>query len=70
MPDDAIHRRTVLRPLAEEAVRILVNELTLHDNILSELHRAALLELVDTFTQYLYGNACGRKAFALPTGMG
>ena len=59
-----------MRPLAQTAFQILVDDLGRHGNVLSEMHRAALYELVDTFTDYVEGAATGRKAFGLPTGMG
>jgi len=59
-----------MRPLTEEAFGILVQHLQAHRNVLSDMHRAALLELVDTFTDYVERKTSGRKVFSLPTGMG
>ena len=56
-----------LRALAHA---ILVEDLENHGNVLSSSHAAALLELVDSFTSYCTGAQGGRRAFALPTGMG
>ncbi|MFC3146700.1 hypothetical protein [Piscinibacterium candidicorallinum] len=56
--------------LTRTAHSILVADLEGHGNVLSEMHSAALLELVDTFTGYAAGTESGRKAFPLPTGMG
>jgi len=54
----------------DEAFRILVRDLETRGNVLSDWHRAALLELLDAFAEYIEGKAWGRKAFGLPTGMG
>ncbi len=59
-----------MRPLTTAAFDILVGDLEGYRNVLSEMHRKALLELVDTFTDYVEGATSGRKAFALPTGTG
>lgn len=56
--------------LTRTAHDILTADLEGHGNVLSDMHRAALLELVDTFTGYCTGTERGRKAFPLPTGMG
>ncbi len=56
--------------LAAEAHRLVVAHLEGHGNILSELHRGALLRLVDTFAAYCAGTLQGRRAISLPTGMG
>jgi hypothetical protein len=56
--------------LAETAFAILVSDLEGHGNVLSPMHRAALMELVDTFAAYSVEEAHGRRAFPLPTGMG
>ncbi len=56
--------------LTQTAFRILVADLEGHGNTLSPMHRAALMELVDTFTGYSTGTLSGRKAFPLPAGMG
>jgi hypothetical protein len=63
--------RTIERHhLARTAHSILVADLEGHGNVLSEMHRAALFELVDTFAGYCAGEESGRKAFGLPTGLG
>lgn len=56
--------------LSHTAFEILKADLTAHGNVLSDLHRAALLELVDTMSGYVTGRKEGRKAFPLPTGTG
>ncbi|WKB55968.1 hypothetical protein [Eleftheria terrae] len=56
--------------LTEEAFSILVSDLEARGNVLSQLHRAALLELVDTLAGYSTGQLQGRRAFGLPTGLG
>jgi hypothetical protein len=56
--------------LGATAFDILTRDLKAHGNTLSDMHRAALFELVDTMASYTTGEASGRKAFALPTGMG
>lgn len=56
--------------LSETARRILFADLEGHGNVLSPFHSAALAELVDTFTSYCAGEAHGRRAFGLPTGLG
>ena len=57
-------------PLVSAAHANLVRDLKNHGNTLSELHSAALLQLLDTYGEYIDGKAKGRKAFGLPTGMG
>jgi hypothetical protein len=56
--------------LARTAFDILVSDLEGHGNTLSDMHRAALFELVDSLAGYCTGHQQGRKAFPLPTGMG
>jgi hypothetical protein len=56
--------------LTRTAFDILVADLEGHGNILAPMHRAALLELVETFAGYCAGQQEGRKAFPMPTGMG
>lgn len=56
--------------LTAEAFRIVVADLESYGNVLSPMHRAALLELVETFTGYCTGHIKGRLAFPLPTGCG
>lgn len=56
--------------LTQAALSILVDDLEGHGNVLSDMHRAALCELLDTFTGYCAGTLQGRVAFPLPTGMG
>lgn len=56
--------------LTRTAFDILKADLEGHGNVLAPMHGAALLELLDTFTEYLTGTAGGRRAFGLPTGMG
>ena len=56
--------------LTRTAFDILVSDLEGHGNVLSGMHRAALFELVETFADYCTGAQQGRRAFALPTGMG
>jgi len=56
--------------LTRTAFNLLTADLEGHGNVLSQWHRAALLELVDTLTGYCAGTTRGRKAFGLPTGMG
>ena len=56
--------------LVQTAFTILTKDLESRGNVLSALHRAALLELVDTMAGYTTGTESGRKAFPLPTGMG
>lgn len=56
--------------LTAEAFRIVVADLESYGNVLSPMHRAALLELVETFTGYCTGHTQGRLAFPLPTGCG
>jgi hypothetical protein len=56
--------------LASTAHRILVADLISHGNKLSELHTIALRTLVDAMADYTVKSDVGRKAVALPTGMG
>jgi hypothetical protein len=56
--------------LTRAAFDILTSDLERRGNVLSDMHRAALFELVDTFSGYAAGLESGRKAFPLPTGMG
>jgi hypothetical protein len=56
--------------LSSTAFSILTADLEGYGNVLGSMHRAALLELVDTFTGYCTGALSGRRAFGLPTGMG
>lgn len=56
--------------LTSTAFAILTADLEGHGNTLSAMHRAALMELVDSFTGYATGTQQGRKAYPLPTGMG
>jgi len=56
--------------LARTAQDILTGDLETRGNILSDMHRAALFELVDHMAGYTTGEESGRKAFPLPTGMG
>jgi len=56
--------------LTSTAMQILTEDLEGHGNVLSQGHRAALYELLDTFTGYCVGTQRGRQAFPLPTGMG
>ncbi|WP_428417382.1 hypothetical protein [Methylibium sp.] len=56
--------------LTRTALDILTHDLESHGNVLSTMHRAALAELLDTFTGYVTGEQEGRQAFGLPTGMG
>lgn len=56
--------------LTATAFETLIADLEGHGNVLSEWHRAALLELVSTFTSYATDSSRGRVAFPLPTGMG
>lgn len=56
--------------LARTAFEILTETLEGHGNVLSDMHRSALFELVDTFADYSVGRLSGRRAFGLPTGMG
>jgi hypothetical protein len=49
---------------------ILMSDLKSHGTTVSDLHSAALLQLLETYADYIDGNASGRKAFGLPTGMG
>jgi hypothetical protein len=56
--------------LRDIALEIVARDLTGHGNVLSQWHRASLLELLDTFTSYCAGREQGRKTFGLPTGMG
>lgn len=56
--------------LTRTAFSILVADLEGFGNRLAPMHRAALLELVETFTGYCTGTERGRQAFPLPTGMG
>lgn len=56
--------------LSRLAFDILVADLVGHGNTLSDMHRAALFELVDTFTHYCTGKVSGRRALPLPTGTG
>ena len=55
--------------LVETAFAILVKDLE-RRNTLSPLHRAALMELLDTFAGYCAGTLSGRRAFPLGTGLG
>jgi hypothetical protein len=59
-----------MSPLVLESFDLLICHLQRHGNAPSDWHRAALLELLDTFAGYVEGREHGRKAFALPTGMG
>jgi hypothetical protein len=59
-----------MNTLTATAFRILVDDLQARGNVLSDTHRAALLELVSTFSGYCQGTRQGRLAFPLPTGMG
>lgn len=56
--------------LITTAMEILVSDLEGHGNVLSTMHRSALLEIIDTCTGYVTGHQRGRQAFGLPTGMG
>lgn len=63
---------TTINPhlLTTTAFDILCGDLERRSNVLSEMHRAALWELLDAFTGYCTGTQSGRQAFGLPTGMG
>jgi hypothetical protein len=52
------------------AFEILVDDLHRYGNVLSGPHASSLLALVDLFSSFCTGEARGRKAFPLPTGMG
>lgn len=56
--------------LTRTAFEILVTDLEGHGNVLSDMHRAALYELVEAFAEYATGAQSGRRAFGLPTGTG
>lgn len=56
--------------LTRAAFDILTADLVARGNTLSEMHRAALYELLDAFTGYCTGELHGRRAFPLPTDMG
>jgi len=56
--------------LASTALGILTIMLEGYGNVLSARHRAALASMLDAFAAYVTGEARGRRAFPLPTGMG
>ncbi len=56
--------------ITRHAFELLSQELQGHGNVLADNHRAALYELLETFTGYANGTRAGRVAFPLPTGMG
>ena len=56
--------------LAFAAHGILKADLERYGNVISGMHNSALLELLHTFSEYCAGSAKGRRAFAMPTGMG
>lgn len=56
--------------LTRTARDILFSDLRMRGNTLSDMHGAALYELLDAFTGYVIGTERGRKAFPLPTGLG
>jgi len=56
--------------LTSTAFGILQSDLESHGNELSDLHKDALWEVLECFTSYAIGQATGRKAFPLATGLG
>jgi len=58
------------KQLTDRAFNILVTNLTGFGNVLSEEHEQALYELLMNYTKMIQGQAIGRLAFGLDTGMG